>query len=74
MDSVVRATEPDPQWIDRLVELHMLAEHGDLVAAATADRWIATDVDARRMWDDVERIRDQLRATPTAAGPEGEKA
>jgi hypothetical protein len=56
--------EPDEtarrEWIDQLVELHVLAEHGDDAAATTAQQWIATDADARRIWDDVERVRDQL--------------
>lgn len=49
-----------PAWRDQLVELHVLAEHGDPDAAATARLWLATDDDARRVWEDVERIRDQL--------------
>lgn len=49
------------QWIDRLVELHVLAEHGDTAAAATAARWIAEDTEARRRWEDVQRTCDQVR-------------
>jgi hypothetical protein len=51
-----------PQWIDRLVELHVLADHGDTAAAATAMRWMAEDGDARRVWEDVQRTCDQVRA------------
>lgn len=58
---------PSPDWIDRLVELHVLAEHGDHDAAVAADRWMATDAHARRIWEEVERGCTQLRtgwATP----------
>ncbi|HEY2202897.1 MAG TPA: hypothetical protein VGH99_00275 [Pseudonocardia sp.] len=61
-------------WIDRLVELHVLAEHGDTDAASAAREWIAVDVHARTVWDHVEGVRDQLRASPPtglpAAGPQ----
>jgi hypothetical protein len=50
-----------PQWIDRLVELQVLAEHGDSAAAAAAAIWIAEDPQARRVWEDVERTCDQVR-------------
>jgi ferric-dicitrate binding protein FerR (iron transport regulator) len=44
--------------------LHVLSEHGDPSATAAAVRWMAGDSEARRVWDEVERIRDQLRAPP----------
>jgi hypothetical protein len=50
-----------PQWIDRLVELHVLADHGDSGAAAAAASWIIDDTEARRVWDGVQRVCDQVR-------------
>lgn len=50
-----------PAWIDQLVDLHVLAEHGDTAAAATARHWMAADPDARHLWDSVTRTCDQLR-------------
>jgi hypothetical protein len=50
-----------PQWIDRLVELHVLADNGDSEAAAAAASWMAEDTDARRVWEDVQRVCDQVR-------------
>ncbi|WP_214369017.1 hypothetical protein [Pseudonocardia sp. H11422] len=50
-----------PQWIDRLVELHVLADNGDTAAAAAAATWIAEDGEARRVWEDVARTCDQVR-------------
>ncbi|MDT7663422.1 MAG: hypothetical protein QOD04_2978, partial [Pseudonocardiales bacterium] len=38
-----------PEWYDELVQLHVLAESGDTVAAATAERWINSDADARKV-------------------------
>jgi hypothetical protein len=60
------AAEPEldprrPHWIDRLVELHVLADNGDSEAAAAAASWIAEDAEARRVWDDVQRVCDQVR-------------
>jgi hypothetical protein len=65
--------EPGPgtgtaPWIDRLVELHVLAEHGDDASAATAAKWIAEDVHARQVWDHLGQVRDRLESgVPTAA-------
>ncbi|HEY2095676.1 MAG: hypothetical protein QOI50_3074 [Pseudonocardiales bacterium] len=58
-----------PEWYDELVQLHVLAESGDTVAAATAERWINSDADARKVWEDVERTCDRVRADalPTSA-------
>jgi hypothetical protein len=53
--------DPDARWTDRLVELHVLAEHGDAASAAAADQWMAADVRAREVWTTVESVRDQLR-------------
>jgi hypothetical protein len=38
---------PEPDWRDALVELHILAEHGDPDAATRAARWLARDPAAR---------------------------
>jgi hypothetical protein len=46
---------------DRLVELHVLAEHGDRAAGAEAARLLAHDDEARRIWDTVEATCDRLR-------------
>ncbi|MHA6792374.1 hypothetical protein ACVGVM_02460 [Pseudonocardia bannensis] len=51
-----------PLWIDRLVELHVLAANGDTAAAAAAASWMAEDGEARRVWEDVQRTCDQVRA------------
>jgi hypothetical protein len=50
-----------PQWIDRLVELHVLADNGDPEAAAAGASWIAEDTEARKVWEDVQRVCDQVR-------------
>lgn len=42
-------------WLDRLVELHVLASHGDLVAAAEAQRWIGHDEAAERVWRQIDQ-------------------
>ena len=49
-------------WLDRLVDLHVLSEHGDRDAADVAGQWLSTDPDARRVWDEVERSCGSLRA------------
>lgn len=54
-------TRQDTGWLDRLVELHVLAENGDTASAAEADAWIAADGEARRVWEDVARACDQVR-------------
>jgi len=48
--------------LDRLVELHVLSENGDPVAAADAASWIADDAEARQVWETVERNCRVLRA------------
>jgi hypothetical protein len=50
-----------PQWIDRLVELQVLADNGDSTAAAAAASWIAEDPEARRVWEVVQQTCDQVR-------------
>lgn len=60
-DDVVAGEATRPAWLDRIVELHVLAAHGDTAAGATAAEWIASDHEARRVWDVVERAcRDLL--------------
>jgi hypothetical protein len=49
-------------WLDQLVELHVLSEHGDTTATEAAGRWMSTDSEARRVWDEVQRSCDQVRA------------
>jgi hypothetical protein len=49
---------------DRLVELHVLAEHGDAAAAAEAREWLSDDPDARRIWHQVDAQCQELRADP----------
>lgn len=42
-------------WLDRLVELHVLAAHGDLAAAAEAQQWIGHDEAAGRVWRQIDQ-------------------
>jgi hypothetical protein len=66
----------DPRTRDRLVELHVLAEHGD-AAAAEAGGWLSSDPDARRTWHQVDaqcrELRadagDHVRSRPAGDGP-----
>ena len=53
------STEAD--WRDALVELHVLAENGDLDAAGQAARWLAHDEAARRAWDAIQNTCDAVR-------------
>lgn len=57
-------SKDDPRWLDRLVELHVLAEHGDAASAEVAEQWLACDGHARQVWESVEYLRDQLLAGP----------
>jgi hypothetical protein len=54
-------------WRDTLVELHVLAEHGDAKAAADAAHWLDRDADARQMWDEVQATCDAVRRRERAA-------
>ena len=49
------------QWRDQLVELHVLADHGDRQAAAAAAAWLAEDELARQAWDVVQHRCDAIR-------------
>jgi hypothetical protein len=51
----------DQGWVDRLVELHVLAEHGDTSAARQAEEWVARDPSARTLWESVERECSEVR-------------
>ncbi len=53
--------DPDTAWRNRLVELHVLAEHGDEAAAGEAKSWIDTDERARRAWNEIESTCRELR-------------
>ncbi len=56
-------------WLDRLVELHVLAEHGDTAATETAGRWMSTDPEARRVWEEVQHSCDRLRGPGETSAP-----
>jgi hypothetical protein len=64
LPEVLAAERARPAWLDELVSLHVLAEHGDQEAAAAARDWIASDTDARQVWDGVESMRAQLGTPP----------
>lgn len=51
----------DQGWVDQLVELHVLAEHGDTSAAQQAEAWVAEDSAARTVWESVEHACAQVR-------------
>jgi hypothetical protein len=51
----------ETNWHDALVELHVLAENGDLDAASEAARWLARDADARRASDAIQHTCDTVR-------------
>ena len=57
-------------WHNRLSDLQILAESGDLSALATAVRWIAEDSAARDVWRRVEHDCARLRTSTEAASPE----
>lgn len=48
-------------WLDELVDLHVLAAHGDVDAMARAASWLTTDPQARLAWDAVEQTCNALR-------------
>jgi hypothetical protein len=64
LPEMLAAERARPAWLDELVSLHVLAEHGDQAAAAKARRWIATDVHARQVWEGVEDLREELVEPP----------
>jgi hypothetical protein len=48
-------------WVEQLVELHVLAENGDTDAARRAADWVADDPSARALWTSVEHDCERLR-------------
>lgn len=46
--------------MDRLVELHVLADNGDDAALAEANRWMAEDASARAAWHAVSATCHEL--------------
>jgi hypothetical protein len=63
-----RDAAADLRTRDRLVELHVLAEHGDAAAAAEAGEWLDVDPDARQVWHQVEAHCHELRAGARSVG------
>jgi hypothetical protein len=57
--------EDGGMWRDRIVELHVLAEHGDVDAADAARRWLATDGEARRLWQEVDKDCRSIQGVPS---------
>ena len=57
---------PDRDWLDDLVELHVLAASGDAAAASAAERWMAADPAVREAWSQVENTCDRVRASENA--------
>lgn len=51
-------------WRDALVELHVLAEHGDTAAAQEAGSWLTRDAHARAVWETVDDACRAVRAEP----------
>jgi hypothetical protein len=62
MSAVQAHQAPDRDWLDELVELHVLAASGDTAAASAAERWIAADPAVRKAWTEVENTCDRVRA------------
>jgi thioredoxin-like negative regulator of GroEL len=48
-------------WLDELVELHVLAASGDTAAALAAERRMAADPAFRQAWTEVEDTCDRVR-------------
>ncbi|HWM01082.1 MAG TPA: hypothetical protein VNP92_01980 [Actinophytocola sp.] len=65
------ATMRPDDWRDRLVELHVLTDHGDGEAAAAAAAWLAEDEHARWAWDTVQRTCDEVRRSGVDLTPNG---
>jgi hypothetical protein len=55
-------------WRDELVELLVLSEHGDAVAARRLRSWIAADATVRRAHAAILRDVVGVRAAPTPPG------
>ena len=50
------------RWRDALVDLLVLAEHGDLDAAASLRGWLSVDPGAASASDAIRRVVDSVRA------------
>ncbi|GAA4775632.1 hypothetical protein GCM10023200_05260 [Actinomycetospora chlora] len=48
-------------WIDRLVDLQVLAAHGDREAVVDLEEWLAHDAEARQVWNIIAQTCQQLR-------------
>ena len=59
-DPISPPSRSDPDWLDRLVDMHVLSEHGDVDAAAAAQQWLDSDPEARRVWGEVQRTCECL--------------
>ncbi len=57
----VQPTAASTEWRDRLVELHVLAEHGCTESATHAQGWLAVDRAAHEAWHAIERTCRELR-------------
>ncbi|GLZ44714.1 hypothetical protein Acsp06_08990 [Actinomycetospora sp. NBRC 106375] len=57
----------DRQWLDRLVDLQVLATHGDTAAALHLESWLAHDQEARELWNSIAQVCQQLRPDGGAA-------
>jgi hypothetical protein len=66
MSAVQAHHVPDRDWMDELVELHVLAASGDTAAASAAERWMATDPAVRKAWMEVENTCDRVRGAEKA--------
>jgi ferric-dicitrate binding protein FerR (iron transport regulator) len=61
MSAVQAHDVSEPDWMDELVELHVLAANGDAAAASAAERWMAADPAVRKAWTQVEATCDRVR-------------
>lgn len=59
--------EMEEHRLDELVDLQVLAENGDPAAAESAKVWLDRDPDARKQWQDVERVCRLVREEPGAS-------
>jgi len=57
----VQTAATSTDWRDRLVELHVLAEHGCTESATSAQDWLAADPAAHEAWHAVEQTCRALR-------------
>ncbi|GAA1863076.1 hypothetical protein GCM10009836_49290 [Pseudonocardia ailaonensis] len=57
---------PGGDWVEQLVELHVLAENGDADAARAAAEWVEDDPAARAVWASVDEDVAQLRHAAAA--------